>query len=118
ARVGLAAPFNLGNQSGVPAEAVGLLPISERFFAGGATTLRGFRFDEAGPQGILEPQNAKQLPTLVPVGGDAMVVINFEERFPLTRQLRLVPFYDLGNVFRRVLGIILGGGTYSSGLGV
>jgi outer membrane protein assembly complex protein YaeT len=117
ARVGLAAPFNLGSQNGVPADAVGLLPISERFFAGGATTLRGFRFDEAGPQGILEPRNRKQLPTLVPVGGDAMVVINFEERFPLTRELRLVPFYDLGNVFRRVSDISWGGMTHSVGLG-
>jgi outer membrane protein insertion porin family len=47
-----------------------------------------------------------------------MVVINFEERFPLTRQLRLVPFYDLGNVFRRVSDINWAGMTHSVGLGL
>ena len=67
------------------------LPISERFFAGGATTLRGFRFEEAGPQGILEPRNSNELLTLVPIGGDALVIFNFELRFPLSRRWRLVP---------------------------
>ena len=38
---------------------------------------------------------------LIPVGGDALAVFNFELRYPLTKHLRLVPFYDLGNVFRR-----------------
>src|SRR5581483_1268065 len=96
------------NGDGVITEPEERLPISERFFAGGATTLRGFRFEEAGPQGILEPRDAKELPTLVPIGGDAMAVFNFELRYPLTRRLRLVPFYDLGNVFRRVSDISFG----------
>jgi outer membrane protein insertion porin family len=94
------------------------LPISERFFAGGSTTLRGFRFEEAGPQGVLEPRNPNELPTLVPIGGDALVIFNFELRYPLSRRWRLVPFYDLGNVFRRVGDISFGGMTNSVGLGL
>jgi outer membrane protein insertion porin family len=94
------------------------LPISERYFAGGATTLRGFRFEDAGPQGILEPRNSNELPTLVPIGGDALVIFNFELRFPLSPRWRLVPFYDLGNVFRRVGDINFGGMTNSVGLGL
>src|SRR5204863_4245828 len=39
-KLGLAAPFGGKNS----------LPISERFFAGGARDLRGFGFEEAGPQ--------------------------------------------------------------------
>ena len=95
-----------------------LLPISARFFSGGATTLGGFQFEQAGPQAILEPRNEKELPTLVPLGGNALVVLNFELRYPLTRQLRLVPFYDLGNVFRRVSDISAKGMSHTIGLGL
>jgi outer membrane protein insertion porin family len=119
-RVGLASLFQVRSrsESGVITEEDRLLPISERFFSGGATTLRGFRFEEAGPQGILEPRNAQELPTLVPLGGDALVVMNFELRYPLTRQLRLVTFYDVGNVFRRIKDINFRGMTNTVGVGL
>jgi outer membrane protein insertion porin family len=120
ARVGLAGLYRLKDRDGdgIISEAERRLPISERFFAGGATTLRGFRFEEAGPQGVLEPRNPNELPTLVPIGGDALVIFNLELRFPLSRRLRLVPFYDLGNVFRRVSDINVAGMTNSVGLGL
>jgi outer membrane protein assembly complex protein YaeT len=120
ARIGLAAPFRVQDRDGDGAieEPERRLPISERFFAGGATTLRGFRFEEAGPQGILEPRNANELPTLTPIGGDALAIFNFEFRYPLTRRFQLVPFYDLGNVFRRVSDINFGRMTNTLGLGL
>jgi outer membrane protein assembly complex protein YaeT len=120
ARIGLSAPFNIrgSGRNGAITEPDRQLPIGQRFFAGGATTLRGFRFEEAGPQGILEPRNAEELPTLVPLGGDAMVVLNAELRYPLTKQLRLVPFYDFGNVFRKVSDISRSGMTHTIGLGL
>ena len=120
ARLGLAKPYAVRGTgpNGAITEADEVLPISERFFAGGATTLRGFKFEQAGPQAILEPRNAMELPTLVPLGGDAMLVMNFELRYPLTKQLRLVPFYDFGNVFRRVSDMSFGGMTHTIGLGL
>jgi len=120
ARVGLADLFAVSDRDhdGIITEPERRLPISERFFAGGATTLRGFRFEQAGPQGILEPRNPNELPTLVPIGGDALVILNFELHYPLTRRLRLVPFYDLGNVFRRVSDINFAGMTNSVGVGL
>ena len=87
------------------------LPISERFFSGGSTTLRGFNFEEAGPREVVIPvgefrdsdNNLVFLnPFTVPVGGNAIAVVNFEARIPLTRSVQVVPFYDGGNVFRRV----------------
>jgi outer membrane protein assembly complex protein YaeT len=113
ARVGLASVFRVAdrNEDGLISESETRLPISERFFSGGATTLRGFRFETAGPQEVLEarpgrgcdaPGRPCDLPTLVPIGGDALAILNFELRYPLTERLRFVPFYDLGNVFRRV----------------
>ena len=87
------------------------LPISERFFSGGSTTLRGFNFEEAGPREVVIPEgefrdsdnNIVFLdPFTVPVGGNALAVVNLEARIPLTRSIQVVPFYDGGNVFRRV----------------
>jgi len=87
------------------------LPISERFFSGGATTLRGFGFEEAGPRQVVIPEgpfrdSKKNIvflnPFTVPVGGNALAVLNLEARIPLTRSVQAVPFYDGGNVFRRI----------------
>ncbi|MDQ6788417.1 MAG: BamA/TamA family outer membrane protein [Acidobacteriota bacterium] len=89
----------------------GILPISERFFAGGSTTLRGFDFEGAGPRVVVAPQgtfrNSKgDIVTLnsftIPFGGNALAITNLEARIPLTKSLRVVPFYDGGNVFRSV----------------
>lgn len=88
----------------------GLLPISERFFAGGSTTLRGFDFEEAGPRVVVQPtgtfidSNGNQVyldPFTVPFGGNGMAIFNFEARIPLTTSIRVVPFYDGGNVYRK-----------------
>lgn len=87
------------------------LPISERFFSGGSTSLRGFNFEEAGPRQVIIPegefrdQNKNIVflnPFTVPVGGNAEAILNLEARIQLTRSLQAVPFYDGGNVFRRV----------------
>ncbi|HEY6330042.1 MAG TPA: translocation/assembly module TamB domain-containing protein [Blastocatellia bacterium] len=114
-RIGLSAPFDVGK--GPLTEAQTELPIPERFFAGGPTTLRGFEFDQAGPQGILEPQNATELPTLVPVGGNALMIYNFELRYPLTKIFWLVPFFDYGNVFAHNSDISFNGMSRTVGMG-
>ena len=94
-----------------PEELLDILPISERFFAGGSNTLRGFAFEEAGPRVLVVPQgtfhdsngNPVTLsPFTVPFGGNALAVVNIEARIPLSKALRAVPFYDGGNVFRSV----------------
>jgi outer membrane protein assembly complex protein YaeT len=67
------------------------VPTSERFFAGGSTTLRGFEQNAVGPIGV----------NGLPVGGDAMFVWNNEIRFPLIRMFDGVGFVDIGNVFQK-----------------
>jgi outer membrane protein insertion porin family len=87
------------------------LPISERFFSGGSTTLRGFGYEEAGPRLYVRPQGTffntegEQVdlgPFTVPIGGNALAVVNLEARIPLKRNFQVVPFYDGGNVFREI----------------
>lgn len=113
ATLGLANLFNPRdrNANGKIDEIDLTLPISERFFSGGSNTLRGFNFEEAGPRQVIIPQgqfldqNKKPVflnPFTVPVGGNALAILNLEARVPMTRALQVVPFYDGGNVFRRV----------------
>jgi outer membrane protein assembly complex protein YaeT len=68
------------------------VPISQRFFAGGDSTSRGFERDRLGP---LDPVTGD------PLGGELLLLVNQEVRFPLWRFLRGVIFYDGGSVFSR-----------------
>lgn len=108
--LGVANVFSGGNR--FPAAYPGLegiLPISERFFAGGSNTLRGFDFESAGPRVVVAPtgnffnDRGEQVflnPFTVPFGGNALAVVNVEARVPISETIRFVPFYDGGNVFR------------------
>lgn len=114
--IGLANVFSGGNRfasSSFPTLG-DLLPISERFFAGGSNTLRGFDFETAGPRVAIVPQgnffnsSGQQVylePFTVPFGGNGLAVINLEARIPIGQNIRAVPFYDGGNVFRSIKDI-------------
>ncbi|HUQ86474.1 MAG TPA: translocation/assembly module TamB domain-containing protein, partial [Vicinamibacterales bacterium] len=67
------------------------VPTSERFFAGGSTTLRGFEQNAVGPIS----------PTGVALGGDAMLLLNGELRVPLISIVDGVGFLDVGNVWQQ-----------------
>lgn len=114
--LGLASVFsrNQGFSSSQFPDLEGILPISERFFAGGSTTLRGFAFEVAGPRVAIVPEGrfrdsrGNQVflnPFTVPFGGNALAIVNLEARIPVSEGIRMVPFYDGGNVFRRVSDI-------------
>jgi outer membrane protein insertion porin family len=109
--LGLANVFNPSdrNDDGVIDDVDRTLPISERFFSGGSTTLRGFGYEEAGPRETVVPvgqfrdREGKPVsvdPFLVPTGGNAVAIVNLEARVPLVGSFQIVPFYDGGNVFR------------------
>src|SRR5215467_9748215 len=75
-----------------------VIPLPERFFAGGGTSLRGFALNQAGPRDSI---------TGFPVGGQAMLVLNQEFRFPMRlpfigTALGGALFYDGGNVYSRL----------------
>jgi outer membrane protein insertion porin family len=68
------------------------LPLIERFFLGGRTTVRGYSHDTLGPKG--DNNN--------PTGGNAFALFNGELRFDVGRGFGLVTFVDAGNVWRLV----------------
>jgi outer membrane protein insertion porin family len=70
----------------------GVVPNTERFFAGGSATLRGFAQNAVGPIGLQR----------IPIGGEAMLVINNELRAPLIGIIDGVVFSDIGNVFESI----------------
>ena len=118
-RIVLAAGVRLGLAVGFPQGGVGaqpLLPISERFFAGGDTTVRGYAFDRLGipagqPGATIDADG-------FPQGGNAVVILNSEVRVPVTRDLGVVGFLDGGNVYDHVSNISLGRIRAGIGFGV
>jgi outer membrane protein insertion porin family len=79
------------------------VPLPERFFAGGGTSLRGFGLNQAGPRDPV---------TGFPVGGLALLVFNQELRFPMKlpfvgSRLGGTVFYDAGNVYSDIHHISL-----------
>ena len=98
-RVGLEQPF-AGSE----------VPVSSKFFAGGGSTLRGFPLNGAGPQRTIpvcgnpsDPATCSKI--TVPDGGNELLIINTELRYPLNfikQGLGIVTFYDGGNVFPTV----------------
>jgi outer membrane protein insertion porin family len=73
-----------------------LIPLPERLYAGGPTSLRGFSFNGAGPR---DPE------TGFPIGGAGALIESTELRLPppplpwFGNTLSFVLFHDMGNVF-------------------
>jgi outer membrane protein assembly factor BamA len=77
------------------------LPLSERFFGGGSSTVRGVEPDMLG-EVIRNDGSGKLLPQMLPLGGQALAVANLEYRFPLfgMQIIWAEVFVDSGQVYR------------------
>jgi outer membrane protein assembly complex protein YaeT len=95
-RVGLSK--GLGGQEIVP---------SEQFFAGGGTSIRGFEQDHVRVNALGQPQ-----------GGDAVLIINNELRFPIYSFFDGVGFVDVGNVYPKVSDFSITDVRKTAGLGL
>ena len=98
-RAGWSSPY--GDSSSVP--------IYERFFAGGANTIRGYKERAVGPRDTGSDE---------PIGGEALLVGNAEVTFPIYEKiLKGAVFYDVGNVWAKSKDFMVAG-EYKSGVGV
>jgi outer membrane translocation and assembly module TamA len=98
ARMGLASGFSNEGQ----------LPASERFFAGGDTTVRGFAIDQLGVRHTPPEPGDTIDENGFAIGGNGLALFNAELRVPVTGGLGVVGFVDTGNVFARAADISLG----------
>jgi outer membrane protein assembly complex protein YaeT len=95
-RIVLARNTRYGQERAFGALNYELIPLPERLYAGGATSLRSFGPNSAGPR---DPE------TGYPIGGAGALVNSTELRLPpptlpwLGNTVSLVLFHDMGNVF-------------------
>jgi outer membrane protein insertion porin family len=106
-RLGLAEPYGDTQK----------IPIYERFFAGGAYTIRGYEERKVGPVDPLSKD---------PLGGASLAVGNIEYTYPLFSFLKVAAFYDVGNVWEKMGDIfsnkdangVINSGGLKSGIGL
>jgi outer membrane protein insertion porin family len=93
------------------------VPVYERFFAGGAYTIRGYEERSLGPV---------DSSTNDPLGGNSMLIGNIEYTYPLFSFLKVAAFYDMGNVWEKISDIgsnkdangVINSGGFKSGVGL
>jgi len=110
-RIVFAASARIGLAAGFPRESVDEqgnvvqivdLPPSERFYAGGDSTVRGFELDQLGVRHTpADPVHDTIDSDGFAIGGNALVVFNGEIRAPIAHGFGVVGFVDTGNVFAR-----------------
>ena len=78
-----------------------VLPIRERYFIGGATTVRGYSENSLGPTGCRNPDELTDCPSgdRAVLGGDTAIIGNFEARVPVWGALSIATFLDVGGNF-------------------
>lgn len=84
------------------------VPIFDRYFLGGANTLRGFSFRKVGPKDVFGE----------PVGGNTYVNATAEYTFPIIERVRGAVFFDIGNVYSDAYDFSVGDLKSNVGLGV
>jgi outer membrane protein insertion porin family len=89
------------------ANGVADIPIDERFFNGGSTTVRSFIERDLGPH---DGDN--------PIGGEFFTVFNVEYTFPIYGELQGAAFFDAGNLLPNSEDPGLDDMRYAIGLGL
>ncbi len=84
------------------------VPMFDRYFLGGANTLRGFSYRDVGPKDV---QNE-------PIGGNSFANATAEYTFPVVERVRGALFFDIGNVWREAYDFGVGDLKSDVGIGV
>lgn len=86
------------------------VPIYERFYAGGGSSIRGYSERGVGPRDAVRED---------PIGGESILIGNAEISFPIYKDiLKGAVFYDIGNVWEEMEDIGQGDYKYGTGVGV
>jgi outer membrane protein assembly complex protein YaeT len=110
ASVGFIFPF--GRKAGAP--------FDMKFYLGGADTVRGWGLRRLSPK-IYDPDDCEpqvQECGTVPIGGQTMVLANFEARVRTVDQLYVAGFFDMGDVREGVKSFSPRNWSYAAGPGL
>ncbi len=83
-------------------------PIEDRFFAGGSASVRGWARSQLGPKSAEDR----------PLGGNSLLEMSAELRYPILAWLGGVSFVDAGNVWSSAYDYRLSRLHYAAGLGL
>ncbi|MCI0444983.1 translocation/assembly module TamB domain-containing protein [bacterium] len=86
-----------------------ILSISEKFRTGGSASIRGFEYNTVIPGDDV---------ISVFFGGDSVLILNEELRFPIYKLVSGATFIDIGNVYRQVSDFDPTDLRYSAGFGM
>jgi len=115
-RAGLIQPMNV-DRGGVTSRFV---PLSERFTAGGDTSHRAYPLDLLGSLceddngntitpcdatllRLKDPDDPSDMGRIVPIGGNGLLLLNAEYRFPIVSSVGGAVFTDIGNVYAKTI---------------
>ncbi len=96
------------------------VPIPNRLYAGGARTVRGFRFRDVGPKAIRADETSREIHHR-PIGGQTRALGTIEYSLPIhpeARMIRLAAFHDLGHVWRTPYTFDFSEYAQSAGIGL
>ena len=84
------------------------VPLYDRYFLGGANTLRGFKYGDVGPKDIHGQ----------PVGGNTTINATAEYSVPVVERVRAAVFFDIGEVEKDSYSFSVGDLKSDAGLGI
>ncbi|MEJ2545793.1 MAG: BamA/TamA family outer membrane protein [Calditrichaceae bacterium] len=88
-RIKMGAIFELGKKSGIP--------VNDRFYAGGATSVRGYDEQLLGPGSVYKNEKIEEA-----AGGKLLYLGNIEVRMPIWWIVMLETFFDTGYVWSEI----------------
>lgn len=94
----------------------GRVPLFQRLFAGGATSVRGYGRRQLGPK--IDPDEPDAGADPEPIGGNALLETSVELRFPIRGNFRGAAFVDAGNVWSERGEFSPGDLEYTPGAGI
>lgn len=94
----------------------GRVPLFQRLFAGGASSVRGYGRRQLGPK--IDPDEPGMGEDPEPIGGNALLESSVELRFPIRGNWRGAAFVDAGNVWSRVGDWSVSDLKYTPGIGI
>ena len=89
------------------------VPFFERYYLGGAYSLRGFRYRNVSPK-----ETGINGVGMEPIGGNSYYMLSAEYSIPIIDRVRVAAFYDMGNVFYDSYDYQFGTFSASAGLGL